>query len=394
MTDVEIANHTFPNLPANSVLPSFKVSISFVAMLQRNFSETYTLQWTNAIQQSETITSNSVSLFLSHFGMVIPLIEVGVSDTVTAAALSSGVLNVTYGFDNAGAASASTVTVSQTFPNGITCTVVNSSAATCSGDQVSFEFASLAPSSPETVALQLHFTKNNFIVDPAQASAIYGGAGFTAAGGSYIVPGGVTLTKSFAPDVVFPGMPSTVTLGMTNEGSQTLYNVTLSSTPDSFDTVASSTSTRGSFSSVAPQQSETYSYPVKVDQQTSGNLSGVLPTATMILGGLSQSVSLGNSTLLVYKPVAASVSVSPTNPSDGHNFDVTFTIQNFAPVAVSNVTLTWQLPSGVSNVGGTASSGRLVTQSFGSLGADSSQNVTLTLKSNIGLTMDTGTDSR
>ena len=59
-------------------------------------------------------------------------------------------------------------------------------------------------------------------------------------------------------------------------------------------------------------------------------------------------------------------------------------------MAVSNVTLTWQLPSGVSNVGGTASSGRLVTQSFGSLGADSSQNVTLTLKSNIGLTMDTG----
>jgi len=34
-----------------------------------------------------------------------------------------------------------------------------------------------------------------------------------------------------------------------------------------------------------------------------------------------------------------------------------------------------------------------VTQSFASLGADSTHNVTLTLKADIGLTMNTGTDS-
>jgi hypothetical protein len=72
---------------------------------------------------------------------------------------------------------------------------------------------------------------------------------------------------------------------------------------------------------------------------------------------------------------------------------VTFTIENSAPVAVSDVTITWQLPAGISNVGGASSSGKLVTQSFASLGAGSTQNVTLTLKSNIGLTINTGTDS-
>jgi hypothetical protein len=392
-TNIEIANRTFANLPANSVLPSFKVSVPFTSLLQRNISETFTLRWTTPTQQNESITSNSVSLLLSHTLMAIPYVEVSTSGTVTAKSLSSGLLNVTYAFTNGGSSKTGAVTVTQSFPTGMTCKVVNSSDATCKGNEASFNFESIAPQSSKTVVLQLNFTRNNFIVDPAQVSATYEGASLITASGTFVLTGGITLTKSFVPDVVFPGMPTTVTLGMTNAGTQTLYNVTLSSTPDSFDTVASGASTQDSFSSVAPQQSESYSYAVKVDQLTSGNLSGVLPTASLVLGGMSQSVSLGNSTLLVYKPISAAVSVSPTNPSDGHNFEVTFTIENSAPVAVSDVTITWQLPAGISNVGGASSSGKLVTQSFASLGAGSTQNVTLTLKSNIGLTINTGTDS-
>jgi hypothetical protein len=392
-TNIQIGNRTFANLPANSTLPSFKVSVPFTGLLQRNISESFTLKWTTPTQQNESITSNSVSLLLSHSAMVIPYIEAGGSDTLTAKALSSGILNVTYGFSNAGSGSAGAVTASQSFPTGMTCKVVNSSDATCKGNEVTFNFPSIAPQSSETVLLQLNFTKDNFIVDPELVSATYGGATLSTAGGPFAVPGGVVLTKSFAPDAVFPGMPSSVAIGMTNVGSQTLYNVTLSSTQDSFDTVGSGTSTQDYFSSVAPQQSESFTYAVKVNQQTSGNLTGTLPAASMILGGLRQSVSLGNSTLVVYKPIEAAVSLNPTNPSDGHNFDVTFVITNYAPVAVSNVTLSWQLPTGVSNVGGTSSSGRLVTHSFVSLGADSTQNVTLTLKANIGLTFNTATDS-
>ena len=84
---------------------------------------------------------------------------------------------------------------------------------------------------------------------------------------------------------------------------------------------------------------------------------------------------------------------TPASPTDAHDFDVTFTIDNTSPVSVSDVTLTWQLPSGVSAAGGAGTSGSLVTQSFASFSPNSEQNVTVALKANIGLTMNTGTDS-
>ncbi|MDA4122258.1 MAG: hypothetical protein OK456_03650 [Thaumarchaeota archaeon] len=393
-TNLKVANQTLTDLPANGASQTFTATVPFTGLLDGWFNQTYTLQWTTPSLQNENITSNSVSLLYTHSAMVIPYLEIGGSDTFTAAALASGSFDVTYGFTNAGTASTGPITGSQVFPAGVTCSALNTTLATCNGNVANINITSVAPSSPKTFELRVNFTRDDFIVNPATVTEVYRSTALHTAGGPYIIPGGLSLTKSFSPEVLFPGMSAISSVGFANRGSQTLYNVTVSSTPDSFDTVAAGASTQAFYAKVPPQQNESFQYPIKVGASAPGNLNGTLPSVTIYLGGQSQEVSAGASTLLVYKPISASVSLGTASPSDGHNFDITFTVNNTAPVSVSNVTLTWHLPSGLSLVAGGTSSNGVVSQSFPSLGANSVQNLTLTVRANIGLTFDTATGNR
>ncbi len=393
-TSLKVANQTLTDLPANGASQTFTVPVPFTGLLEQWFNRTYTLQWTTPSLQNENITSNSVSLLYTHSAMVIPFIEIGGSNTFTAAELASGSLDVTYQFTNAGTASTGLVTGSQVFPAGVTCFALNTTLATCSGSVATFNITSVAPSSPKTVEFQLNFTRDDYIVNPATVTEVFGSTTLHTASGPFVIPGGLSLTKSFSPNVLFPGMSAIATVGFANQGSQTLYNVTVSSTPDAFDTVPAGSTTQASYARVAPQQNESFQYPIKVGASSSGSLNGTLPSVTIFLGGQSQEVSAGPSSLMVYKPLSASVFLGTASPSDGHDFKITFSVNNTAPVSVSDVTLTWHLPSGLSLVSGGSSSNGVVSQSFPTLGANSDQNLTLTVRANIGLTFDTATGSQ
>jgi len=284
------------------------------------------------------------------------------------------------------------VTASQSLPAGVTCSVLSNGtgSVSCGTNQATFTFSSIQPGASKSVELALTFTQNDYIFPAIGVAATYGGMTLHSWGEGYAIPAGLVATKSFSPGIVFPGMKTSVTVGLTNNGSQSLYNVSLSSTADSFDAVSSATSPQKTFASIAPHQSVSFTYNVTVSV-SSGNLSAAQVTASFLIGGEGQSLSLGQANLLVYKPPAVSATASPSTPTTGKDFTVTFSVTNGAPVAISNVVLNWTLPSGVSMANGAQPPGRLVTQSIPSIGANATDKITLALTADIGLTMDTGT---
>jgi len=91
----------------------------------------------------------------------------------------------------------------------------------------------------------------------------------------------------------------------------------------------------------------------------------------------------------VFKPVSATVSTSPSTPEEDHDFVLSITLANTANVAVTAVTYTFTLPSGLTVVSGAQVSGRTVTVSLPSLGPDANQTAQVTLVASTGLTFGT-----
>ena len=383
--DIKVGNTTITNLVQGSS-QTFNVPISLTSLLQRNYTKTFSAQFVDASQQTQNITSNSVSLLLSHTAMVIPFIQVSTNDTLTSSSITSRLLNVTYTFSNKGLGTSGTVTGTQVLPAGVSCKVVAGKGA-CASGTYTMTVPSLATSNTQVNKLELNFTQDNFIIPPSTITTSYEGATFHTFGGAYVIPAGIVLTKSFALGAGFPGMTSPVTLGIANVGSIPVYNATVSSTADSFDSVT--TSPVKTFPTLAPQQSENFSYTVQPTSGASGNVTASPTTVVMTVGGLSTGYSSTQGGLLVFRPVSAALETNPVAPEENHDFTMTITLTNAASVPVTDVTYTFTIPSGLTVVSGGQVSGHTVTVTVPSIGPDSDQTVVLTLKASTGLTIDT-----
>lgn len=158
---------------------------------------------------------------------------------------------------------------------------------------------------------------------------------------------------------------------------------------DSFDTVQSGGSTTNTYATLAPSQSERFNYSVALSSAATGNISAAPASVSFVYGGLTTSFSSASSYVDVFKPVTATISTIPTTPEENHDFSLAVTLTNTASVPVTGVTYVFTIPSGLTVVSGAQVSGRTVTVSLPSLGANSNQTVTVTLEASTGLTLDT-----
>jgi hypothetical protein len=384
--NIKLDNYTVSNVAQNGGTSTITIPFRYTGLTQRNFTKTFSLEYSNTAGASQNLTTNSVQLMFSHTSMVIPLIEVATNDTLTAATLASRNMSVTYTFTNVGKGSPSSVSATETFPQGVTCTR-QSGIGTCSGSSYTMTTTSLTT---QRNTLGLNFSGDNYIVPPTEIVTSYEGMQLHTWGGAYEIPAGITVTKSFSPGAGFPGAASVVTVGITNVGTSPVYNVTVASGFDSFDRAANSTeSTSSTYSELAAGASQTYTYPVTLVAAAYGNVTGASVATDFLLGGAAQGLSLSKSSMVLYQPVTATVVSSPTSPEENHDFQLIVTISNAASVAVSNVVYTLTLPSGVNVVSGATVSDHKLTVTLPSMQPNSNQNVTLTLNANTGLTIDT-----
>ncbi len=375
-------NYTDPTLTPGGTW-TFNMSLPLSSIADRNLTQTFTVGYTAPDGTTGSVVSNPDQVILSHTTMDLPLEEFKLVATVTAQQIAQGSVNASYVLVNRGNAVAHEVAVTQALPTGMTCAAVPTGNGTCGSSGFSLSATSVAVLGNVTGTVTLNFTKENFITPSAVVTTTQaGGLQIVTLGSSLALPGGMAVTKSFSPDRLFQGQQSNTTLLVTNSGSLPVYNVSLSSSADTFDSVVTG-SEAAQYPVLAPDSSQSANYTVKMTGP--GNHTSTSTTVSFVFAGQTIQYPVSSGTVLVYQPVVASTS-TVTNPEEGADFSLAVYVQNPSPANVTNVSVSITLPAGISVVSapsGFQVSGRNVTLSLPALAAGANATGTLTLKSEL-----------
>ena len=85
----------------------------------------------------------------------------------------------------------------------------------------------------------LNFSHDNYMIRATNVTATQNGLVIQTQGSELPIAGGVSVIKTFTPTRVFEGQDDNVTVRATNGESLPLFNVSLSTTPDPFDSAVS-----------------------------------------------------------------------------------------------------------------------------------------------------------
>lgn len=375
-------NYTDPTLTAGSSW-KFNMSLPLASVADRNLTQTFKVGYTAPDGSTGAVVSNPAAVLLSHSTMDLPLEEFKLVSTVTAQAIAQGSINATWVLVNRGSAVANNVTLTQPFPTGMTCAAVSTGNGTCGPSGFSVSERSVAVLGNFTGTIVLNFTKDNFITSSAVVTTTQaGGLQIVTLGSSLPLPGGLQVTKSYSPNMLFQGQESNATLLVSNSGSLPVYNVSLSSSADTFDSVVTG-SEAAQYAVLSPAASHSANYTVKVN--TPGNHTSTSTTISFVLAGQTVQYPVSSGSVLVYQPLVATTATL-ANPEEGSNFQLAVTVQNPSPANVTGVSLTLTLPAGMHVVSAPSEfklSGQNVTYSVASLAAGANSTSSLTLRSDL-----------
>ena len=365
------------------------VTQSSTSLLGVNSTRFYTASYQDPRGTSLNSTSNIVPLVFSHYSMNLGFPALSVSAQLST--LPNFVSNVTLTFtaSNAGLANVTSFEATGTLPAGLGCGKVNGTGLSCSGDQVTLSYPLLARTVTQTTTMAYNITTpGNFIMGPLQFQGMSSGFNETGRSNPVAIPAGLVLSKVFVPAQLFGGMSSTVRVLATNSGALQLYNATVGSIVDSFDTLSSKENLTKSNLPIPVGGNVTVSYGVTATQ-TFGNITGTPATAEFFFGGTKFTLSSVYPTVEIYQPLTVTISTTPTTPEEGKNFTIDFQISNPSGVDVSNVLFTLPVPSGVglSDLKGATFSSGVITIATGNLGPHSKVTATATATASSGITI-------
>jgi len=374
------------NSPGGSA--TVTVSRSAVGLLGVNSTLSYTTTYQNPSGATLNSTSNVVSDTFSHSSMHMGFPAVNVQAQVSPLSNLESNVTLTFTTTNMGSANITSFQATGTLPAGLGCGKTNGTGLSCSGGQVTLSYPVLNTSATETTTMQYNLTSlANFLMAPLQFEGISSGFSETGMSNSVAIPAGLALSKQFSPAELFGGMSSTVMVSATNAGPEQLYNATVASTVDNFDTL-SGTPTLTKTESLAPGGNNSFSYDV-VAAHTFGNLTGTPATVKLYFGGTLFTISGPKPEVEIYQPLTVAISTTPANPEEGKNFTISVAISNPSAVDVSNVKFTLPVPSGVglSNFNGATLSSGVLAVSAGALAAHGMATATVSAVASSGITI-------
>ena len=384
--NLKVLNFTNPTLSPGAIW-TVNMSIPVTRIADRNITQAFTLGWTAPDGTTGTLLSNPATVVLSHSTVSLPLMQFKLTATITSQTIARGSVNATFTLQNKGSAAVGNVTVSQAFPAGVTCesAVVSNATGnspgkgTCSSSGFALTASSTAVLGTVTGRFILNFSRDNYLVGAANVTAIQNGLVIQTQGSVLPIAGGVGVTKTFTPLKVFEGQDDNVTVRASNGGSLPVFNVSLSTSPDPFDTAVSG-SLNKQYGMLNSSVSQSLNYTVKM--LTPGNHTSASTSISYVFGGVSTQYLISSGTVLVYKPIQAVTSIRSTT-TEGHDFSLAVSVVNPSPVNVTGVSLSISLPQGlaiVSYPAGVQVSGRTLTISIPSLAAGANSTSSIILK--------------
>lgn len=385
--NLNVMNFSNPTLTPGGVW-KVNMSLPLTSIANRNLSQIFNVGWTAPDGSKGTIVSNPARVVLNHGNLLVPVMEFKLAANLTAQDVSTGSVNASYTLSDKGSTAAPLVSVSQPLPAGMTCKIVTGN-GTCSSSGFSLNASSIAGFASINGTVTLDFTHQNFIPPAATVTATVGTLKLQTLGSELPIAAGLGVTKVFAPAAVFEGQDDNVTVRATNQGSLPVYNLTLTTSADAFDTAVSG-SLNQEYPTLASNASQSLNYTVKMISP--GNHSSTSTTLSYIFAGVAVQYPVSSGAVLVYKDVEATTSTIST-PTEGHDFALNLNVTNPSPVGVTTVSFSVTIPQGmaiVSYPAGVQAQGRTLTFSLQSLAAGATSTSTVTLRGDFDGTFNPG----
>ena len=393
--NVRVLNYTQPSLAQNGGIWRFNVPMPVSSLTERNLTRVFTANWLTPSGTSDQASSNRVTVLFSGTGIRVPYITATVASEFALDSNPKSV-NVTYSISNLGRANSSDISATQSLPAGITCLGTAIGTGSCQGGQLSLDLGAVGKSPTRTTFRLSLMEAKNFVLPPLNVTTKYKGLTLHTYSSSVPIPGGFSVTKDFQPNALFGGMEAKVTVKTDNAGPMNVYNVTFSSPADPFDIIVGQQGRAGLYQLVGANRSFAFNYTVLTDSAQSGSLTQVPINASFVFAGTPFSYTFSQGKVSLYKPLTFSATASPGTPVEGRPFLTIFSIDNVAPVGVSQVSLTIPLPVGLQLLNSSAearlSNGELIIGTP-QLSSNSSFKVTLSFRASGGLRVDLSNSS-
>ncbi|MCL4206106.1 MAG: DUF11 domain-containing protein [Pirellulaceae bacterium] len=358
-----------------------------------------------AIENERNLQNNTDSVTTAVLAEIdLGIVKTDSPDPVAAA----GTLTYTLLVTNNGPSQATGVTVTDVLPAGLTYVsgTATQGTVTATNGTVTASLGNLAPGGSATITLTTTVAGSlqGQIVNTASVSGNETDTepdNDTSSQTTQIVPRvDLQITKSDAPDPVVAGENLTYTLLVTNNGPSSATGVSVVDTLPANVTFVSATSTQGTAShaagtvtvnvgNLALNQTETITIVVTVPPSARGSLSN---TATV--SGNEEETNNSNNTSSVSTVIQPEIDLvifkadSPDPVIAGQTLTYTLSVVNNGPSDATGVTVTDQLPSGVTFVSTTASQGTsansngTITANLGNLASGASATVTIVVTVN------------
>ena len=326
-----------------------KISQTANGLLGTNVTKTYLVTYTNDNGVNFSTTTNLLPLEFTHSGMKLGFATVVVGANLAPVRVGSTSINLTLTFTvtNIGSAGISHFIAHVPMPPGLGCGVTNGTGISCASNTLSLNYTSLATQSPEKTSMKFDVTNPaNYFFPPISFQGTTVGISLTGNSSAFAVPTGYVITKQFSPSRLFSGVDSRVTLSAVNKGPFYVYNASISSGVDTFDTLLSSTGTSATGGSIAPGSNLSTHYEVTA-RTVYGNHTSSTVTSTIFFGGNQFTLEGLSPYVSVYQPLNATITTTPSVPTEGKNFNFVLTIHNPTSVNVSSVLFTLPVPSGL-----------------------------------------------
>ena len=326
-----------------------KISETANGLLGANVTKTHLVTYTNDNGIDFSTTTNLLPLDFTHSGMKLGFATVVVTANLAPVSARSTAINLTLSFvaTNIGSASIRRFIGHVSIPPGLGCGVINGTGISCAFNILSLNYTSLTAQASEKTSMRVQVTDPaNYFIPPLTFQGATAGINFTGESNAFAVPTGYVLTKQFSPSLLFSGVNSTVILSAVNKGPFYVYNASISSGVDAFDYLFASAEPSATSGSIAPGGDLSTQYGVTATTAY-GNRTSSTITSTIFFGGMKFSLKGLGPYISVYQPLNATITTTPSVPTEGKDFNFVMTIHNPSAVNVSSVFFTLPVSSGL-----------------------------------------------
>ena len=392
-SSVTVAGQQVGGLAADGGSASVSLTATAPSFTQVNVTKSYPVAYSTPSGQSLSLMTNSLPIVFAQSGMKVGLGMLLVNSTVSQLRTGTGYnLTLTMSFADNGPANLTSFKALTALPAGLPCGKMSAN-LTCGGGLLTLSYSQVDVGVKKLASAMFNVTQPaSFIFWPSSYSFQTSGYQVSGYSNAQPAPTGLALSKVFNPSILFPGMVSQVTSLAANKGPFTVFNATLSTTSDGFDTLPGNALTIKSAPTLAQGSNITLSYSATIGN-FKGSQSAVPATVSLFMGGTPFTVATLAPALTLNKAPTASITTSPTNPIEGSTFTVSITVTNPASVGVTGVRLVLPIPSGVS-VSNLSNSCKCVSFqhgglsfSVGGLGPGSSSSIEATVSASSGQTI-------